>query len=174
MRRAVAVTRQPEGQEASVVMGEVVQLRPLVLGYARLAPFAGHGQHTVVQAQLSSHAQSAGLQLGTVYFGRTGSLPLFDHADAASAYTSLIASLKHSQASGVLVPSLTAFGDERDKRIAELEDDLGVVVRAVDADVHDPAISSRPMSGRTAHGPCAAPVLPCNESPPLEEGESRE
>ena len=119
-------------------MGEVVQLQPLVLGYARLAPFAGHRQHTVVQAQLSSYAQSAGLQLGTIYFERTGSLPLFDHADAASAYTSLIAGLKHSQASGVLVPSLTAFGDERDKRIAELEDDLGVVVRAVDADVHYP------------------------------------
>ncbi len=120
-------------------MGEVVPLRPLVLGYARLAPFAGHGQHTIVQAQLSSYAQSVGLQLGTVYFERTGSLPLFDHADAAPAYTGLVAGLKHSQASGVLVPSLDAFGDEKDRRLAELEGDLGVVVHAVDAnDVHDP------------------------------------
>jgi hypothetical protein len=109
------------------------------LGYARLAPFAGQGQHTAVQAQLSAYAQNAGLQLGTVYFERTGSLPLFDHADAAPAYTSLLAGLRHSQASGVLVPSLDAFGDEKDKRITELEDDIGVVVHAVDAnDVHDP------------------------------------
>ncbi|WP_432874786.1 hypothetical protein ACQPYH_22825 [Kribbella sp. CA-245084] len=123
----------------SVVMGEVVQLRPLVLGYARLAPFAGHGHHTIVQAQLSSYALRAGLQLGTVYFERAGSLPLFDHADAAPAYLSLVAGLRHSQATGVVVPSLDAFGDEKDKRIAELEDDLGVVVHAVDADdVHDP------------------------------------
>jgi hypothetical protein len=47
-------------QKASVVMGEVIQLRPLVLGYARLAPFAGHGHHTTVQAQLSSYALGPG------------------------------------------------------------------------------------------------------------------
>jgi hypothetical protein len=126
-------------QEASVVMGEVVQLQPLVLGYARLAPFAGHGQRATVQAQLSSYVLRAGLQLGTVYFESTGSLPLFDHADTAPAYMSLVAGLRHSHASGVVVPSLDAFGDEKDKRIAELEDDLGVVVHAVSAnDVHDP------------------------------------
>lgn len=120
-------------------MGEVVQLRPLVLGYARLAPFAGHGQHTIVQAQLSAYAQRVGLQLGTIYFERTGSLPLFDHIDPAPAYTSLLAGLRHPQVTGVVVPALDAFGDEKDKRITELEDDLGVVVHAVDAnDVHDP------------------------------------
>jgi hypothetical protein len=112
-------------------------LRPLVLGYARLAPFAGHGQHTVVQALLSSYAQSAGLLLGTIYFERSGSLPCSITATQRPR-TRFVAGLKHSQVSGVLVLSLTAFGDERDKRIAELEDDLGVVVRAVDADLHDP------------------------------------
>jgi len=104
-------------------------------------PGSRHSQamgNTQLCRRSSPATPSAGLQLGTIYFERTGSLPLFDHADAASAYTSLIAGLKHSQASGVLVPSLTAFGDKRDKRIAELEDELGVVVRAVDADVHDP------------------------------------
>ncbi|GAA0612504.1 hypothetical protein GCM10009534_54050 [Kribbella sandramycini] len=120
-------------------MGEVVQLRPLVLGYARLAPFAGHGQHTAVQAQLTTYAQEAGLQLGTVYFERTGSLPLFDHADPAPAYTSLLAGLRHPGVTGVVVPSLDAFGDEKDKRLAELEDDLATVVHVVNAeDVHDP------------------------------------
>ena len=120
-------------------MGEVLQLRPLVLGYARLAPFAGHGQHTTVQAQLSTYARKAGLELGTIYFERTGSLPLFDHTDPAPAYTSLVAGLRHPKATGVLVPSLDAFGEEKDKLIAELEDDLGVVVHAVDAnEVHDP------------------------------------
>jgi hypothetical protein len=120
-------------------MGEVIELRPWVLGYARLAPFASHSQHTIVQAQLSSYAQRAGLRLGTIYFERSGSLPLFDHADPAPAYASLVASLKESKASGVVVPSLDDFGDQKDKRIAELEDDLGVVVHAVDNnDLHDP------------------------------------
>jgi hypothetical protein len=120
-------------------MGEVIELRPWVLGYARLAPFASHSQHTILQAQLSSYAQKAGLRLGTIYFERTGSLPYFDHADPAPAYGSLVASLKDSSASGVVVPSLDAFGDQKDKRIAELEDDVGVVVHAVDAeDVHSP------------------------------------
>lgn len=120
-------------------MGEVVQLRPLVLGYARLAPFASHGQHTTVQAQLSTYARKAGLELGTIYFERTGSLPLFDHADPAPAYSSLVVGLRNPKVTGVLVPSLEAFGDEKDKRVAELEDALGVVVHTVDAeDVHDP------------------------------------
>ncbi|GAB3922721.1 hypothetical protein GCM10029976_011870 [Kribbella albertanoniae] len=120
-------------------MGEVVQLRPLVLGYATLAPFAGHGKYTAVQALLSSYAQRAGLQLGTVYFESTGSLPLFEHDNQAPAFDSLVAGLKHSSVTGVLVPSLDAFGEEKDKRIAQLEDDLCVVVHAVDAeDVHDP------------------------------------
>ncbi|MBB6566261.1 hypothetical protein [Kribbella sandramycini] len=40
---------------------------------------------------------------------------------------------------GVVVPSLDAFGDEKDKRLAELEDDLATVVHVVNAeDVHDP------------------------------------
>lgn len=34
------------------------------------------------------------------------------------------------------MPSLTAFGEQKDKRVAELEDVLGVVVYTVD--VHDP------------------------------------
>jgi len=62
-------------------MAEVVQLRPLVLGYARLAPYAGHRQHTIMQALLSSYANRKGLQLGAVYFDRTGSPPLFVHDD---------------------------------------------------------------------------------------------
>jgi PII-like signaling protein len=79
------------------------------------------------------------LQLGTVYFERTGSPPLFDHTDPAPAYTSLLAGLRRPQVAGVVVLSLDAFGDEKDKRLAELEDDLGVVVHVVDAeDVHDP------------------------------------
>lgn len=39
-------------QEESLVMGEVIELRSFVLGYARLAPFAGHSQHTMMQGQL--------------------------------------------------------------------------------------------------------------------------
>jgi len=88
-----------------------------------------------MQALLSSYAHRAGLQLGTIYFDRTGSPPLFVHDEPTSAFTSLVAGLRHSRAVGVVVPSLEAFGDEKDKRIAELEDDLGVVVHVVDA--HD-------------------------------------
>lgn len=132
-------------QEASAVMGEVIQLRALVLGYARLAPYAGHGQHTIMQALLSSYAHREGLALGTVYFDRVGSAPLFVHDEPTPAFTSLVAGLRGSRAVGVVVPSLDAFGDEKDKRIAELEDDLGVVVHVVDAEhVHDPATNSRP------------------------------
>jgi len=92
-----------------------------------------------MQALLSSYAHRAGLRLGTIYFDRTGSPPLFVHDEPTTAFTSLVAGLKDSRAVGVVVPSLDAFGDEKDKRVAELEDDLGVVVHAVDAeDVHNP------------------------------------
>ncbi len=135
--RRLHVTQR--NQEASTVMGEVVHLRPLVLGYARLAPYAGHGQHTIMQAVLTSYARKAGLELGTIYFDRVGSPPLFVHDEPTPAFASLVAGLRGSRAVGVVVPSLDAFGDEKDKRIAELEDDLGVVVHAVDVEnVHDP------------------------------------
>jgi len=50
-----------------------------------------------------------------------------------------VTGLRESRAVGVVVPSLDAFGDEKNKRLTELEDDLGVVVHAVDAtNVHDP------------------------------------
>ncbi|MEV6287770.1 hypothetical protein [Kribbella sp. NPDC051770] len=133
----------------STAVGQSIQLRPLVLGYACLAPFAGRGRHSIVQAKLSSYAHRAGLQLGTVYFERTGSLPLFEHIEPTPAYTSLLAGLRNSPATGVVVPSPEVFGEERDKRIADLEDDLGVVVHVVDADdLHDPTTRSRPNSQR--------------------------
>ncbi|MDX3006825.1 hypothetical protein PWY87_34480 [Kribbella solani] len=92
-----------------------------------------------MQTQLAAYANRTGLQLGTVYFECTGSLPLFEHADQAPAYMSLLAGLRGSQAVGVVVPSLDAFRDEQDKCVSELEGDLGVVVHAVDAeDVNDP------------------------------------
>jgi len=92
-----------------------------------------------MQALLSSYANRKGLQLGAVYFDRTGSPPLFVHDDPTPAFTSLVTGLRESRAVGVVVPSLDAFGDEKNKRLTELEDDLGVVVHAVDAtNVHDP------------------------------------
>ena len=123
-------------QEESFAMGEVIELRPLVLGYARLAPFAGHGQHTMMQGQFASYAHGEGLQLGTIYFERTGSAPHFEHSDEAPAFADLVAAIQRSRARGVVVPSLSAFGEQKDKRVAELEDVLGVVVYTVD--VHDP------------------------------------
>ncbi|MET7279037.1 hypothetical protein ABZS29_12465 [Kribbella sp. NPDC005582] len=132
-------TCQQGKQEASTVMGEVIKLRPLVLGYARLAPFAGHGQHSVVHALLSSYANRAGLQLGTVYFDRWGSPPLFVHDEPTPAFNGLLAGLRESRAAGVVVPSLDTFGHEMVRCVAELEDDLCVVVHPVDAEgVHDP------------------------------------
>lgn len=120
-------------------MGEVIKLRPLVLGYARLAPFAGSGQHTIMHALLSSYSNRAGMQLGTVYFDRSGSPPLFVHDDPTPAFDGLLAGLRESRAAGVVVPSLDTFGDEMDKRVAQLENDLCVVVHAVDTEgVHDP------------------------------------
>ncbi|MBB6569453.1 recombinase family protein [Kribbella sandramycini] len=120
-------------------MGEVVQPRPLVLGYARLAPYAGHGQHTITQAILSSYANREGLQLGTIYFDRVGSPPLFAHDEPTPGFHALVAGLLASRALGVVVPSVDAFGNQKDERVAELVDDLGVVVHAVDAkDIHDP------------------------------------
>ncbi|GAA0597437.1 hypothetical protein HPO96_35100 [Kribbella sandramycini] len=117
-------------------MSNVILLRPLVLGYARLSPFAGHSQHTMVEAQLSSWANEARMQLGTIYFERTGSPPHFEHDDDAPAFTDLTLAIERSGASGVVVPSLDAFGNHQDARIAELEEDLEVILYVVS--VHDP------------------------------------
>ncbi|MFC0623786.1 recombinase family protein [Kribbella deserti] len=121
-----------KNQEESLVMGEVIELRPLVLGYARLAPFASHSQHTTVQKRLSSYAHRQGLQLGTIYFERTGSAPHFEHSDEAPAFNDLVAAINRTRATGVVVPSLDHFGEHKDKRVAELEDAVGVVVYTVD------------------------------------------
>lgn len=132
-------------EQENSVMGEVKKLRPLVLGYARLAPFAGQAKLTAVQAELSAFAHSAGLQLGTVYFERTGTPPHFDHDDPAPAFGDLLNAIERNQARGVLVPSLSDFGDLQDERITHLEDELGVVVRAADVeDADDASTDLRP------------------------------
>ncbi len=132
-------------------MSNVVPLRPLVLGYARLSPFAGRSQHTAVQAQLSSWANKAGVQLGTIYIEHTGSPPHFAHDNDAPAFTELAAAIERSGASGVVVPSLDAFGNHPDARISELQNDLGVDLHVVS--VHDPATDSRPRTAGQGRGP---------------------
>jgi len=128
-------------QEESLVMGDVTELRPLVLGYARLAPFAGPGRLAQVQARLAGYAQQQGLRLGTVYFERAGTAPHFEYVNAPpSAFADLLAGAapRTARVTGVVVPSLDDFGEQKDERIAELEDRLGLVVRAADtADGHD-------------------------------------
>jgi len=115
-------------------MGDVTELRPLVLGYARLAPFAGPGRLAQVQAKLAKYAQQQGLKLGTVYFERAGTAPHFEYViEPPSAFADLLAgAARTARVTGVVVPSLDDFGDQKDERIAELEDRLGLVVRASD------------------------------------------
>ncbi|MEV8373637.1 hypothetical protein AB0P21_12910 [Kribbella sp. NPDC056861] len=105
-------------------MAEVTNLRPLVLGYAQLGPFADQTQFTAVQGKLAAYAQRAGLMLGTVYFERAGAAP--------EAFTDLLAAVVRNRVTGVVVPSLTDFGDLEDERVAELEDGLSVVVHEAD------------------------------------------
>jgi hypothetical protein len=118
-------------QEESLVMGEVTELRPLVLGYAQLGPFAGQARLTAVQARLATYAQQAGLMLGTVYFERTDTAP--------AAFTDLLAAVVRNRVTGVVMPSLRDFGDLEDERVTALEDDLSIVVHEADLpSVHDP------------------------------------
>jgi hypothetical protein len=121
-------------REKSIAMGAVTELRPLVLGYARVAPFAGPGRLAEVQERLANYAQHEGLTLGTVYFERIGTAPHFEYVNAPpSAFADLLAgAVQATQVTGIVVPSLDDFGDLKDQRIAELEDRLGLVVRAAD------------------------------------------
>jgi hypothetical protein len=118
-------------QEESLVMGDVTEIRPLVLGYAQLGPFADEAQLTAVQARLNTYAQQAGLKLGTVYFERTDTAPAI--------FTDLLAAVVRNRVTGVVVPSLRDFGDLADERVTELEDGLSIVVHEADpVSVHDP------------------------------------
>lgn len=106
-------------------MGEVTKLEPLVLGYALLTPTGGEAKRIAIEAQLSAFAAKSSLMLGVIYFDR--------RANATAGFSNLVAAISEHRATGVVVPSLDDLGDRVDERIAQLEDDLSVVVHVADA-----------------------------------------
>ena len=123
-------------------MDEVTKPQPLVLGYAQLGPFADQAKFTAVQGRLATYAQQAGLMLGTVYFERTDTAP--------AAFIDLLAAVVRNRVTGVVVPSLSDFGDLENERVAVLEDSLSVVVH--EATVPRPDRGHERRGGR--EGPC--------------------
>ncbi|MFC0627428.1 hypothetical protein [Kribbella deserti] len=106
-------------------MGDVTKLEPLVLGYALLTPSGDEAKRIAIEARLSAFAARSGLMLGAIYFdGR---------ANATAGFSNLLAAITSCRATGVVLPSLDDLGERADQRIAQLEDELSVVIHVAHA-----------------------------------------